>query len=137
MMVTSFLLPLLLISLLFSFVGGGGCVSASLSSNSPSATAAAADGYLYEGGNNIAVPDPVPDGYHPALDPALDNNDEDILRRNFISSSSKEMRSPPMPPSLPRPSLESVLRVTVIAPSKGKSPTCAYSLVQLENVVSQ
>jgi hypothetical protein len=136
MMVTSFLLPLLLISLLFSYanVGGVGCVSASRSSNSPSAVTAA-DGYLYEGENNIVIPD----GYHPVLD---NNDNDDILRRHddIISSSSKESSSrlPPMPPELlPRPSLESVLRVTVIAPSKGKSPTCAYSLVQLENVVSQ
>jgi hypothetical protein len=136
MMVTSFLLPLLLISLLFSYanVGGGGCVSASRSSNSPSAGSTAADGYLYEGENNIIIPD----GYHPVLD---NNDNDDILRRHddIISSSSKESsRLPPMPPELlPRPSLESVLRVTVIAPSQGKSPTCAYSLVQLENVVSQ
>jgi hypothetical protein len=137
MMVTSFLLPLLLISLLFSYanVGGVGCVSASRSSNSPSAGAtASADGYLYEGENIV-----IPDGYHPVLD---NNDNEDILQRHddIVSSSSKESsrRLPPMPPELlPRPSLESVLRVTVIAPSKGKSPTCAYSLVQLENVVSQ
>jgi hypothetical protein len=135
MMVTSFLLPLLLISLFFSYtnVGGGGCVSASRSSNSPSAGSTAADGYLYDGGNIV-----IPDGYHPVLD---NNDNDDILRRHddIISSSSKESsRSSPMPPELlPRPSLESVLRVTVIAPSKGKSPTCAYSLVQLENVVSQ
>ena len=58
MMVTSFLLPLLLISLFFSYtnVGGGGCVSASRSSNSPSAGSTAADDYAptpREGGKNI------------------------------------------------------------------------------------
>jgi hypothetical protein len=58
MMVTSFLLPLLLTSLLFSYanVGGVGCVSASASRNSPSAGSTAADGYAQtprEGGKNI------------------------------------------------------------------------------------
>ena len=97
-MVTSLLLPLLLISSFFSSANFGG----------------------------VAVV---------ALDSSID---DDILRRqNEIISSSSPTQDEIRPmPSLPRPSLESVLRVTVIAPSKGKSPTCAYSLVQLENVVS-
>ena len=73
-----------------------------------------------------------------ALDSSSIGGDDDILRRQkeIISSSSSTRDEIRPMPSLPRPSLESVLRVTVIAPSKGKSPTCAYSLVQLENVVS-
>ena len=74
-----------------------------------------------------------------ALDSSsIGDDDDDILRRQkeIISSSSSTRDEIRPMPSLPRPSLESVLRVTVIAPSKGKSPTCAYSLVQLENVVS-
>jgi len=72
-----------------------------------------------------------------ALDSSIDDDDDIFRRQNEIISSSSPTQDEIRPmPSLPRPSLESVLRVTVIAPSKGKSPTCAYSLVQLENVVS-
>jgi hypothetical protein len=99
-MVTSLLLPLLLISSFFSSANFGG----------------------------VAVA---------ALDSSIGDEDDILRRQNEIISSSSSTRDEIRPmPSLPRPSLESVLRVTVIAPSKGKSPTCAYSLVQLENVVS-